>query len=101
LLFLLLHAFLHGHADRLCNPVMLLTFVSITLPLPLCCRCSDDVDDQYTEKGRLLIRKEGEALANGLRIGEILAADDMELQLPGLTGRKRERAEGGDSGCGG
>lgn len=50
---------------------------------------NDDVDDQYTEKGRLLIRKEGEALANGLRIGEILAADDLELQLPGLTGRKR------------
>eukprot|EP00882_Tetradesmus_deserticola_P011812 GHRQ01012503.1.p1 GENE.GHRQ01012503.1~~GHRQ01012503.1.p1 ORF type:complete len:656 (+),score=303.76 GHRQ01012503.1:330-2297(+) len=51
---------------------------------------NDDVDDQYTEKGRLLIRKEGEALANGLRIGEILAADDLELQLPGLAGRKRE-----------
>eukprot|EP00879_Flechtneria_rotunda_P003202 GHRR01003425.1.p1 GENE.GHRR01003425.1~~GHRR01003425.1.p1 ORF type:complete len:656 (+),score=226.79 GHRR01003425.1:287-2254(+) len=50
---------------------------------------NDDVDDQYTEKGRLLIRKEGEALANGMRIGEILAADDLELQLPGLKGRKR------------
>lgn len=48
------------------------------------------MDDQYTEKGRLLIRKEGEALANGMRVGEILAADDLELQLPGLQGRKRE-----------
>ena len=56
----------------------------------MCRCCSDDVDDQYTEKGRLLIRKEGEALANGMRIGEILAADDLEMQLPGMKGRKRE-----------
>jgi hypothetical protein len=68
--------------------LMLLVSLLPTSRLPPC--CSDDVDDQYTEKGRLLIRKEGEALANGLRIGEILAADDLELQLPGLTGRKRE-----------
>ncbi|KAF8067159.1 lmbrd2 [Scenedesmus sp. PABB004] len=52
---------------------------------------NDDVDDQYTEKGRLLLRKEGEALANGLRIGEVLAADDLELQLPGFKQRKRLR----------
>jgi hypothetical protein len=82
---------------------MLLTFRTYLLQLipsttlcrcpAVCCPavCSDDVDDQYTEKGRLLIRKEGEALANGLRIGEVLAADDLELQLPGLTGRKRKR----------
>jgi len=56
----------------------------------LLCVCSDDVDDQYTEKGRLLIRKEGEALAHGMMIGEILAADDLELQVPGLKGRKSE-----------
>lgn len=52
--------------------------------------CSDDVDDQYTEKGRILIRKEGEALANGMKIGEILAADDLELQLPGIKPKKRK-----------
>eukprot|EP00775_Hariotina_reticulata_P003223 gene3223-3500_t len=54
---------------------------------------NDDVDDQYTEKGRVLIRKEGEALAHGMRIGEILAADDLELQVPGLKGRKSEQAD--------
>lgn len=55
--------------------------------------CSDDVDDQYTEKGRILIRKEGDAMANGMRIGEILAADDLELQLPGMQQKKREEEE--------
>lgn len=49
--------------------------------------CSDDVDDQYTEKGRQLIRKEGEALAAGMRIGEVLAAGDLEL--PGVPPRKK------------
>jgi hypothetical protein len=48
---------------------------------------SDDVDDQYTEKGRQLIRKEGEALAAGIRIGEILTAGDLEL--PGIAPRKK------------
>eukprot|EP00878_Enallax_costatus_P015761 GHUV01016516.1.p1 GENE.GHUV01016516.1~~GHUV01016516.1.p1 ORF type:complete len:615 (+),score=178.39 GHUV01016516.1:1103-2947(+) len=55
---------------------------------------NDDVDDQYTEKGRILIRKEGEALANGMRIGEILAADDLELQLPGIKPKKRMKKKG-------
>jgi hypothetical protein len=50
--------------------------------------CSDDVDDQYTEKGRQLLRKEGEALAAGMRIGEILAAGDLDL--PGVMPRKRQ-----------
>ncbi len=54
-----------------------------------CCvvPCSDDVDDQYTEKGRQLIRKEGEALAAGMRIGEVLAAGDLEL--PGVPPRRK------------
>jgi hypothetical protein len=52
--------------------------------------CSDDVDDQYTEKGRQLIRKEGEALAAGMRMGEILAAGDLEL--PGVVPRKKQGA---------
>jgi hypothetical protein len=46
------------------------------------------VDDQYTEKGRQLIRREGEALAAGLRIGEILTSGDFEL--PGLIQRKKQ-----------
>lgn len=49
-------------------------------------RRSDDADDSYTEQGRQLIRREGEALASGLRVGEVLAAGDLELQLPGLKG---------------
>lgn len=56
---------------------------------PSCVACSDDVDDQYTEKGRLLVRREGEGLANGLRLGEVLAAEDLELQIPGFKGRTR------------
>lgn len=56
--------------------------------------CSDDVDDQFTEKGRQLIRKEGEALAAGLRIGEILTAGDLEL--PGIVSRKKQGVCVGD-----
>lgn len=29
-------------------------------------------------------------MANGMRIGEILAADDLELQLPGIPPKKRK-----------
>lgn len=56
--------------------------------------CSDDVDDQFTEKGRQLIRKEGEALAAGMRIGEILTAGDLEL--PGIVSRKKQGVCVGD-----
>lgn len=59
--------------------------------VPLSLPCSDDVDDQYTEKGRQLIRKEGEALAAGMRIGEVLAAGDLEL--PGVVPRKKQGAQ--------
>jgi hypothetical protein len=65
--------------------------VQVTGFFVLSCPCSDDVDDQYTEKGRQLIRKEGEALAAGMRIGEVLAAG--ELELPGVVPRKKPGAQ--------
>lgn len=51
---------------------------------------SDDVDDQYTERGRGLLRKEAEAAASGMRIGDILHSNVIDLEFPGL-GPKRER----------
>jgi hypothetical protein len=52
--------------------------------------CSDDVDDQYTERGRVLIRREAEARANGVRIGDILHSDLLDVELPGLAKRRGE-----------
>lgn len=54
----------------------------------MACTCSDDVDDEYTEKGRMLIRKEQEARANGIRVGDILHSEFLDLELPGLKGKK-------------
>jgi hypothetical protein len=51
------------------------------------------VDDQYTERGRALIRKEAEAAANGLRVGDILHSSVIDLEFPGL-GPKSERGGG-------
>jgi hypothetical protein len=53
---------------------------------------SDDVDDQFTEQGRVLIRREGEALAAGLAIGAILTAGDVEL--PGGVRRRKAQTAG-------
>lgn len=53
------------------------------------------MDDQYTERGRQLLRREAEAAANGLRIGDILHSDALDIELPGLAKRKGEGAGGG------
>jgi len=42
------------------------------------------VDDQHTENGRKLIRREAEAVAAGLRVGEVLHSPDIEASMPGL-----------------
>ncbi|KAI8462677.1 MAG: LMBR1-like membrane protein-domain-containing protein [Monoraphidium minutum] len=52
---------------------------------------SDDADDQYTERGRGLLRKEAEGAANGLAVGDILHSDVIDLEFPGLGPKKRER----------
>jgi hypothetical protein len=65
-------------------------------PLPACPHApsSDDVDDQHTERGRALLRKEMEAAANGLRIGDVLHSDVIDLEFPGLGPKKSERPRG-------
>jgi hypothetical protein len=54
------------------------------MPMPIT-PTSDDVDDQYTERGRGLLKKEMEAAANGLRIGDILHSSVIDLEFPGLA----------------
>ncbi|GBF88476.1 hypothetical protein Rsub_01189 [Raphidocelis subcapitata] len=52
---------------------------------------SDDLDDQHTERGRALIRKEMEAAANGVGVGEVLHSDVIDLEFPGLGPKRRPR----------
>ena len=69
---------------------------------PLLLNCSDDVDDQYTERGRVLIKREAEARANGVRIGDILHSDILDVELPGLAKRRGTEQESGlleEGGC--
>ena len=47
---------------------------------------TDDVDDEYTEKGRLLIRKELESTARGLQVGEVLHSAYFDLEFPTIAG---------------
>lgn len=47
---------------------------------------TDDVDDEYTEKGRLLIRKELESTARGLQVGEVLHSAYFDLEFPNIAG---------------
>lgn len=45
---------------------------------------NDDVDDEYTERGRALIRKEQELRMNGFQIGELLHSSYLDLEVPGF-----------------
>ncbi|MEW5297623.1 MAG: hypothetical protein WDW36_000821 [Sanguina aurantia] len=87
-------------------PAILATHLNTYLPLVLVLTCSitafnawerlvgccggkyklgtDDVDDVFTEKGRLLIQKEHEASAKGFRIGEVLHSAYFDLEFPEL-----------------
>eukprot|EP00798_Chlamydomonas_sp_ICE-L_P030467 gene30467-35478_t len=47
---------------------------------------SDDVDDEYTVKGRLLVRKEQEAANMGHPIGEVLHSAYFDLEFPTIAG---------------
>ncbi|GFH18853.1 uncharacterized protein HaLaN_15720, partial [Haematococcus lacustris] len=71
-------------------PVILVVMCAITAlnlwgKLLNCCSnpryrfSSDDVDDAYTEKGRLLVRKEADALSKGFSIAEVLPTAYFEL----------------------
>mmetsp|Transcript_35578 Transcript_35578/g.79011 ORF Transcript_35578/g.79011 Transcript_35578/m.79011 type:complete len:727 (-) Transcript_35578:712-2892(-) len=51
---------------------------------------TDDVDDVYTEKGRLLIRKEQEATLKGYRIGEVLHSAYFDLEFPDIAGLRNK-----------
>ncbi|GAX78046.1 hypothetical protein CEUSTIGMA_g5488.t1 [Chlamydomonas eustigma] len=55
-----------------------------------------DVDDEYTEKGRLLIRKEQEAALKGFKIGEVLHSAYFDLEFPTIAnaGKGRRQKKG-------
>jgi hypothetical protein len=57
-------------------------------------------DDAYTERGRALIRREGECVAAGMRIGDLLHAPGLASEFPELASR-RVRLGGGGGGGGG
>lgn len=59
------------------------------------------MDDQFTEQGRGLLRKELEAAANGLRIGGVLHSSAIEMEFPGLGPAKSERGREYGAGAGG
>eukprot|EP00201_Polytomella_parva_P006581 CAMPEP_0175081692 /NCGR_PEP_ID=MMETSP0052_2-20121109/26305_1 /TAXON_ID=51329 ORGANISM="Polytomella parva, Strain SAG 63-3" /NCGR_SAMPLE_ID=MMETSP0052_2 /ASSEMBLY_ACC=CAM_ASM_000194 /LENGTH=865 /DNA_ID=CAMNT_0016352733 /DNA_START=108 /DNA_END=2702 /DNA_ORIENTATION=- len=52
---------------------------------------SDDVDDELTEKGRLLLQKEREAVSHGFAIAETLPVAFFELRFPEVVGLPKNR----------
>ncbi|KAG1668956.1 hypothetical protein FOA52_001000 [Chlamydomonas sp. UWO 241] len=56
--------------------------IAMCLPKRLRFSDSDGVDDEFTEKGRLLIRKEQDAVARGAAVGEVLHSAYSDLQFP-------------------
>lgn len=54
----------------------------------------DDVEDEYTEKGRALVRKEQEATARGFAIGEVFHTAYVDLEFPGLKKGKSKKLVG-------
>lgn len=56
---------------------------------------SDDAEDQHTERGRALLRKEAEAAAGGLPIGAVLHAPGTQDEFPGLGPKKSGFRPGG------
>lgn len=51
----------------------------------------DDVDDEYTEKGRQLVAREREAVAKGFALGQVLTAAFFDLDFPDIVGGPRSR----------
>ncbi|KAG2481922.1 hypothetical protein HYH03_019121 [Edaphochlamys debaryana] len=51
----------------------------------------DDVDDEYTEKGRQLVAREREAVAKGFAIGQVLTTAFFDLDFPDIVGGPRSR----------
>ena len=50
---------------------------------------------RYTEKGRLLIRKEQEAILKGYRIGEVLHSAYFDLEFPSIAAAGKRTCAGG------
>ncbi|KXZ44947.1 hypothetical protein GPECTOR_60g724 [Gonium pectorale] len=46
----------------------------------------DDVDDAYTEKGRMLVAREREAVAKGFALGQVLTTAFFDLDFPDIGG---------------
>ncbi|GIL77008.1 hypothetical protein Vretimale_3267 [Volvox reticuliferus] len=51
----------------------------------------DDVDDEYTEKGRQLVAREREAVEKGFSIGQVLTSAFFDLDFPDIVGGPRSR----------
>ncbi|EFJ41548.1 hypothetical protein VOLCADRAFT_98436 [Volvox carteri f. nagariensis] len=51
----------------------------------------DDVDDEYTEKGRQLVAREREAVEKGFTIGQVLTSAFFDLDFPDIVGGPRSR----------
>ncbi|GFR49399.1 hypothetical protein Agub_g11451 [Astrephomene gubernaculifera] len=51
----------------------------------------DDVDDTYTEKGRLLVAREREAVSKGFALGQVLTSAFFDLDFPDIVGGPRSR----------
>ncbi|GIL58629.1 hypothetical protein Vafri_13639 [Volvox africanus] len=51
----------------------------------------DDVDDEYTEKGRQLVTREREAMEKGFTIGQVLTSAFFDLDFPDIVGGPRSR----------
>ncbi|GLC39990.1 hypothetical protein PLESTB_000120900 [Pleodorina starrii] len=51
----------------------------------------DDVDDDYTEKGRQLVAREREAVEKGFAIGQVLTSAFFDLDFPDIVGGPRSR----------
>jgi hypothetical protein len=62
---------------------------------------SDDAEDETTERGRALLRREAQAAASGMRIGEVLHSDSVGDEFPGLGPKKSAQGAGRARGWGG
>ncbi len=54
----------------------------------------EDVDDEYTEKGRQLVAREREAVAKGFALGQVLTAAFFDLDFPDIVGGPRSEWRG-------
>lgn len=84
----------------MCEPTRDLTPIPKTWSHPRCVSSKykfsndDDVDDEYTEKGRQLVAREREAVAKGFALGQVLTAAFFDLDFPDIVGGPRSEWQG-------